>query len=54
MVNASRDVDMRVHERARQAMEGFALIALAIAAVLIGFFLIRQSKKKGPWGASGR
>ena len=39
-----------VHERARQAMEGFALIALAIAAVVIGFFLIRQSKKKGPWG----
>ena len=27
-------------------MEGFALIALAIAAVVIGFFLIRQSKKK--------
>lgn len=55
MVNAGRGyVDMRVHERARQAMEGFALIALAIAAVLIGFFLIRQSKKKGPWGASGR
>ena len=51
MVNAGRGyVDMRVHERARQAMEGFALIALAIAAVLIGFFLIRQSKKKGPWG----
>jgi hypothetical protein len=31
-------------------MEGFALIALAIAAVVIGFFLIRQSKKKSRWG----
>jgi hypothetical protein len=31
-------------------MEGFALIALAITAVVIGFFLIRQSKKKGRWG----
>ena len=27
-------------------MEGFALIALAIAAVVIGFLLIRQSRKK--------
>jgi hypothetical protein len=31
-------------------MEGLALIALATAAVVIGFFLIRQSNKKGRWG----
>jgi hypothetical protein len=31
-------------------MEGIGLIALAIAVVLVGFFVIRQSKKKGRWG----
>ncbi len=31
-------------------MEGIGFIALAIAAVLVGFFVVRQSKTKGRWG----
>jgi hypothetical protein len=31
-------------------MEGIGLVALAIAAVLVGFFVIRQSKTTGRWG----
>jgi hypothetical protein len=31
-------------------MEGIGCIALAIAAVLVGFFVVRQSKTKGRWG----
>lgn len=36
--------------KAQRVMEGIGFIALAIAAVLVGFFVVRQSKTKGRWG----